>query len=223
MAGQDNHADTFTYSGEIFYFDEEFFQAGEGTDLPSMSRQLSRQPVIDYPVFDDDSDEEGDNYDEDEHEDGNGEYGFFNGVVSSTSPGEDEDEDDCPTTSSDTWSDDSSDSLDAQAKWMKKYGSWYLNVSSRRYEPVYRFVQPLRTSCNLDAARLREPLSLLTKYSTQRLKHESRYFTKSYPSPSEALCQARQVRQGSPLAYNIQNADGTTPAGRGTPEVVSGR
>lgn len=203
-------ADTFTYSGEIFYFDEEFVQAGDEMDgLPSISRQPSQQPVINYPVFDD-SDEEGNN-DEHKDEDGNGEPRFFDGVVSSTNPDEDEDEDDWFTTDSDTWSSDSSeDSLDSEAKWMKKYGSWYLNLSSRRYEPVYRHVQPLRRSCNLDAARLREPLSLLTKYSTQRLKHQSRYFTKSYPSPSNALCQARQVRQGSPLAHNMQNADGST-------------
>lgn len=182
-----------------FHFDVQNVETEvEQMGLPQLSRgqpRPSQQPIIDFAVV-----EDSDGDDENENEDGNGEYGFFAGVVSN--PGDEDEWDD----SDDTWSDDSSRDSD-ESNWFHKYGGWYFNPSSWRFEPVYRFVQPdLRTSCNATAAALKEPISLLTKYRHQRLGHESKYFHKSIPNPSKALRRARQVSRGSRLK-KVQNVD----------------
>lgn len=175
-------------------FDVQNVETGaEQMGLSQLSRQSRppQEPVIEFAIV-----EDNDDYDDQDEDDGNVEYGFFTGVVSN--PG---DEDGCngmTSDSDDTWSTYSSDS--DEDNWLRKYGGWYLNISSWRYEPIYRFVQPdPRTSSNVAAAALKEPISLLTKYRHQRLRHQSTYFHASIPSPSKMLCRARQVRRGSHL------------------------
>lgn len=167
--------------------------------------QLSRQsrspqhPVIEFAIVEDDENDK----DQDE-DDGNVEYDFFTGLISNSG---DEAEDE--------WENSASDSDDTfcafgEVDWLNQYGGWSLNVSSRRYEPFYRFVQPdPRTSCNAAAAALKEPISLLTKYRYQRLGHQSKYFHKITPRPSKALCLTRQVRRGSHLK-KVRNVDDQT-------------
>lgn len=173
----------------------------EQMGLAPLSREPSQQPVIEFPIVED-SDED---HDDDEDEDGNGEHGFFSGVVSSNPEnGDDWDSDG-------TWSDASSgDSAEDYYYWLQNYGGLFLNPSSGRIEPVYRCVLPNpHTSSNVAAAALKEPISLLTKYRYQRLRHESKYFHASIPSPSKALCRARQVSRGS-LLKKVQNVDDQT-------------
>lgn len=162
-------------------------------DLAPLSQTSSQQPVIEFAIVDDsENDDEVDDY-VDQYD----EYGFFSDVVTNV----DEDE----WNDSDTWSNSSSDS--GETNWLDVYGGWRLDVSLWKYVPFYRFVKPRpRTSCNAAAAALKEPISLLTKYSTQRLVHKSKYFEESIPNPSEALRQVRQVVRGSRLRI-VENLD----------------
>lgn len=182
----------------------------EQMGLASLSRYSAQQPVIDFPIVDDsDSDHEDDDGDVDGH------YGFFFDIVSN--PGEPErhnhDHDTTTDSSDDAWSDtwsNASSTSDEVYYWIDRFGGWYFDLSSWRYEPMYKFVEPdPGTSCNAAAAALKEPLSLLTKYRRQRLSHQSKYFQSSIPSPSKALCQARQVRCGSRLK-KVRNVDDKT-------------
>lgn len=176
----------------------------EQMGLPQLSRQPRphQQPIIEFAIeFAIVEDNDGD--DDQDEDDGNGEYGFFTGVISN--PGDEDDSNCMASDSDDTWSVYSSES--GEASWLQKYGGWYLNISSWRYEPIYRFVQPdPRASSNVAAAALQEPISLLTKYRHQRLSHQSTYFHASIPGPSKTLCRARQVRRGSHLK-KVRNVD----------------
>lgn len=163
-------------------------------NLASLYQTSSQQPVIEFAIVEDsDGDAEVDDY-EDEYD----EYGFFSDVVTNV----DEEE---WNGSDDTWSNSSSDS--GETNWLDQYGGWRFAVSSWKFVPFYRFVKPRpRTSCNAAAAALKEPISLLTKYSHQRLGHKSKYFEESIPSSSEALRQVRQVIRGSRLR-TVENLD----------------
>lgn len=188
-----------TSSGDSMHFhepvDEQLIQNEVSQmDLAPLSRTSSQQPVIEFAIVDDsESDAEVDDY-VDEYD----EYGFFSDVVTNVDEEEWNDSDD-------TWSNSSSDS--GETNWLDIYGGWRFSVSSWKYVPFYRFVKPRpRTSCNAAAAALKEPISLLTKYSHQRLGHKSKYFEESIPSPSEALREGRQVTRGSRLRI-VENLD----------------
>lgn len=176
--------------------DEQIVQMG----LAPLSRQLSQQPVIGFPIVEDSDNEEEDGGDGDE------EYGFFFDIVSNPDEPERQGQN---SDFDDTWSNSSSDSVEA-INWLDKYGGWYFEISSWRYEPMYKFVMPdPRRSCNAAAAGLKEPLSLLTKYRRQRLADQSEYFEESIPSPSATLRRVSQVTRGSRLK-KVQNVDEKT-------------
>lgn len=177
--------------------DEQILQGEvEQMGLAPLSQQSSQQPTIGFAIVED-SDSDG----EEDDADGNnyGQYTFFDGVVSS-SPDIRVD-----TASDDEWSDYSSDSDDGLDP-ASIYGAYFCLVTGM-FKPFYRFVKPNpRTSCNAAAAALKEPISLLTKYRSQRLGGQSKYFREAYPAPSKALRLARQVRRGSRL-NRVQNVD----------------
>lgn len=173
----------------------------EQMGLALLSQHSSHQPVIEFSIVNDsDSDEKDDDGDDD------AEYGFFFDIVSNPEEPERQGQN---SDFDDTWSDSSSDSVEA-INWLDKYGGWYFEISSWRYEPMYKFVMPdPRRSCNAAAAGLKEPLSLLTKYRRQRLADQSEYFEESIPSPSATLRRVSQVTRGSGLK-KVQNVDEKT-------------
>ncbi|POS69859.1 hypothetical protein DHEL01_v211744 [Diaporthe helianthi] len=105
----------------------------------------------------------------------------------------------------DDWSDSSSDDLGSDAdKGTSRHmvevygtlGACYRDVDNN-FKTFYRYVEPdRRASCNVMASGLKDPVSLLTKYRSQRLEGKSRYFHSAFSRHPELV---RRRRQPSPL------------------------
>ncbi|KAG8170303.1 hypothetical protein KVR01_001048 [Diaporthe batatas] len=122
-------------------------------------------------------------------------------IVSDLKDLNDDDDDDQMSDSDDFWSDSdsSSDEGGANLHVVDIYGALgacYRTVDNG-FKTFYRYVEPdFRVSCNVTAASLKEPLSLLTKYRSQRFEGKSAYFRSAYSGPPSPI---RRRRQRSPL------------------------
>lgn len=169
-------------------------------DLAPLSLQSSQEPSIEFPIVNDEEDLNDQSHDDGDDDDDvqDGEFVFFGEVI----PGSDDEDD---------WSDysDEDDYYSSDDKepnpWFVKlcgtYGGYYTDRFTGKIKTFYRFTKPdPRTSCNAAAAALKEPVSLLTKYRSQRWGGRSNYFRAVFPGPPKTL------RQGSPLK-TVQTVD----------------
>lgn len=165
----------------------------------------SQEPSIKFSIV---SDEEGLNDDEDgnenETEAQDREFRFFGEVIQLS----DDDDDFWSDSSSDP--DSSSDDKGASQDIFEvcgALGAYYRDVDNK-FKTVYRYVKPdYRNSCNITAAALKEPVSLLTKYRSQRFQGRSRYFRSAFSGPPKPV---QWRRQRSPLLIDCPRVHNKT-------------
>lgn len=176
-----------------------------GDQVPDhMHLQPPQGPSLEFSIV---SDEKDLNDDVDGHENGreaqDGEF-LFSGEVIQLSDDE--------YWSDSSWNDSDSTSDDGGASWhiievCGALGACY-RAADNKFKTFYRDAEPdRRTSCNIMAAALKEPVSLLTKYRSQRFKGKSRYFRSAFSGPPNPI---QRPRQRSPLLINCPGVHNKT-------------